>query len=114
MSTSQTSDGWTVHCPECDGTEFYAEVEVTGTAWAPAEFVINNGEVSKVEYDDIGMEDEVTDSLHATGIIQCNNVNCRSDLNRKQLVLKKNGEKQNAGPRPGKGQINLITGEVVK
>jgi hypothetical protein len=109
--TSQNAEDFTVHCPNCDGTEFYAEVELSGSAWSVAHFAVENGKVTKVDHDG-DYEDPVIEVAFATGMIDCDR--CNSNLDRNMLVVKKGGREQNIGPQPGKGQINLLTGDTVK
>lgn len=99
------------HCPSCDGKEFYAELEGSCSAWAEATIKIENGKAIEVDYDG-STEDIEYDYWHTTGIIQCDR--CGSDFTRDKLVIKSGDEEVDLGPQPGKGQINLLTGDVVK
>jgi len=101
----------TAHCPDCDSSEFFAELEGSCSAWAPATITIENGKATQIDHD--GHPEEVEfDYWHATGIIQC--YLCGSDFTRDKLIIKTEGKVADRRPQPTPGQINLLTGEVVK
>jgi len=101
----------TAHCPDCDGTEFYAEMEGSCSGWAQATIEIKGDKAVRV-VDNEHPDYVEFDYWHTTGIIQCDR--CQSDFTREKLVIKNGGEEVDLGPQPGPGQIDLLTGGEVR